>query len=514
MRNFAGKASKTPICERLRRLLSQRKVRRLMICISVTPESRQLAKVDIYNAANQCDLVELCLDRLHKEPDVKEMIAGCKKPILISCRPPEEGGHFDGTEEERMILLRQAILAGPDYIELDPASAMKIPRFGKTQRVISFASQSQPLHDVEEAFEEAARCKADIVKFTWPTDTLETAWPLLVVVSQKRLLPVVGLGLGRSGLTFSLLGRKYGSPWIYAALERGMEAFPGQPTVGELDDVYRWRQVDSKTRFIGMVGTGVFALGISRILNAAFDLSGMNTRCLPLDFKSSDQLPKMLDILKIPAIISTPQTGRRMMGLASTADDVASAAKLADVVIKAADGWQAHNLIWKSALRALEMKLGKQSPDDRPLDKKNMIIVGSDGLAISVAHGAKRRHGLVSICSGDEVETQKIAAECDLRYVPVANLFNTLVDIVVFTSNNLDFGTKKTQINPSLMRPGMTVMDLSEMPGESSLTQEARERGCKVVEPSEVFSHYVALLFKSLTGQELPDNAIVSGLEE
>ena len=158
-----------------------------MICISVTPESRQLAKVDIYNAANQCDLVELCLDRLHKEPDVKEMIAGCKKPILISCRPPEEGGHFDGTEEERMILLRQAILAGPDYIELDPASAMKIPRFGKTQRVISFASQSQPLHDVEEAFEEAARCKADIVKFTWPTDTLETAWPLLVVVSQKRL---------------------------------------------------------------------------------------------------------------------------------------------------------------------------------------------------------------------------------------------------------------------------------------------------------------------------------------
>src|SRR6185503_10937221 len=37
----------------------------IMICISVTPESRQLAKVDIYNAANQCDLVELCLDRLH-----------------------------------------------------------------------------------------------------------------------------------------------------------------------------------------------------------------------------------------------------------------------------------------------------------------------------------------------------------------------------------------------------------------------------------------------------------------
>ena len=65
-----------------------------MICISVTPESRQLAKVDIYNAANQCDLVELCLDRLHKEPDVKDMISSSKKPVLVSCRQPEEGGQF------------------------------------------------------------------------------------------------------------------------------------------------------------------------------------------------------------------------------------------------------------------------------------------------------------------------------------------------------------------------------------------------------------------------------------
>ncbi len=485
-----------------------------MICISVTPESRQLAKVDIYNAANQCDLVEICLDRLVKEPDVKDLISGCKKPVLISCRPVHEGGKFDGTEEERLALLRMAILAGPDYVELDPVSAMKIPRFGKTQRVISFASLTRPLNDVEAAFDEATRCKADIVKFTWPTDTLESAWPLLSVVSQKRLLPVVGLGLGRCGLTFSLLGRKYGSPWIYAALEKGMEAFPGQPTVGELDDIYRWRQVDSKTRFIGVIGAGMAEVAISKILNAGFDLSGMNTRCLPLDFKSLDQVPKMLDILKVQAIIASSQAGRRIMEIAGTADDAAKEARFADVVIKSADGWQAHNLIWKSALRSLEAKLGKQSSEDRPLDKRNTMIVGSGGLAVSISHGVKRRHGLVSICSGDEVEAQKMAQECELRYVPVAKLYDTLVDVVVLTTTTMDFGTRKASLNPSLFRSGMTVMDLSELPGASPFTQEARERGCKVVEPSEVFTDYVGLLFKSLTGQELPNEAIISGLTE
>ncbi len=483
-----------------------------MICISVTPESRQLAKVDIYNAANQCDLVEVCLDRLHKEPDVKDMISGSKKPVLISCRPPHEGGKFDGTEDERLALLRQAIIAGPDYVELDPVTAMKIPRFGKTQRVISFASMTRPLNDVEEAFEEATRCKADVVKFTWPTETLESAWPLLAVVSQKRMLPVVGLGLGRSGLTFSLLGRKYGSPWIYAALEKGMEAFPGQPTVGELDDVYRWRQVDSKTRFIGVVGEGVVEQAISKILNAAFDIKGMNTRCLPLDFKSLDQLPKMLDILKVPAVISTTDAGHRVMGLASTGDDVAKASQYTDVVIKTPEGWQAHNLVWKSALRSLEEKLGKQSNEDRPLDKRNTMIIGSNGLAISVAHGVKRRNGLVSICSGDEVAAQKIAASSDLRYVPVAKLYDTLVDVVVLTTNTLDYGSKKTTLNPSLLRQGMTFMDLSELPGESWFTQQARERGCKVVEPAEVFVGYISALFKSLTGHDLPPDAIAQGL--
>ena len=485
-----------------------------MICISVTPESRQLAKVDIYNAANQCDLVEVCLDRLQKEPDVKDMISGCKKPVLISCRPPHEGGKFDGTEDERLALLRQAILAGPDYVELDPHSAMKIPRFGKTQRVVSFASLTRPLNDVEEVFDEATRCKADIVKFTWPTDTLESAWPLLAVVSQKRLLPVVGLGLGRCGLTFSLLGRKYGSPWIYAALEKGMEAFPGQPTVGELDDVYRWRQVDSKTRFIGVVGEGVVEHAISKILNAAFDISGMNTRCLPLDFKSLDQVPKMLDILKVPAIIATPQAGRRVMGLALTGDDVAKAAQHTDIVIKTADGWQAHNLIWKSAVRALETTLGKRSAEDRPLDKRNTMIIGSNGLAVSLSHGVKRRNGLVSICSGDDVEAQKIAQACDLRYVPAAKLYDTLVDVVVLTANTMDWGSKKSPLNPSLLRQGMAFMDLGELPGESTFTQEARERGCKVVEPAEVFVDYIGSLFKSLTGQELPADAIAQGLIE
>ena len=75
-------------------------------------------------------------------------------------------------------------------------------------------------------------------KFTCPTPDLDSAWPLLAAVAKKRELPVVGMGLGRGGITFSLLGRKVGSPWIYATLEKGMEDDQGQGTILELNEFY------------------------------------------------------------------------------------------------------------------------------------------------------------------------------------------------------------------------------------------------------------------------------------
>lgn len=483
-----------------------------MICISVTPESRQLAKVDILNAGKQCDLIELCLDRLHKEPDVKDMISGSKKPILISCRRQEEGGHFKGTEEERLMLLRQAILANPAYVEMDLETAQKIPRFGKVQRVISFISLDRPLGDINQIFDEAIAAKADVIKCTWPTQTLEAAWPLLAAVSQKRSLPVVGLGLGRCGLTFSLLGRKYGSPWIYAALEKGMEAFPGQPTVGELDTIYRWREVGPKTRFIGLAGFNETSVALARVLNAAFDKLQMNTRCLPFDFKSTEQLAKMLDILKVPAVIATPLAGRAILPLAQHFDEVAKQAEYADLLLKQPEGWTAYNVLWKAAVKGVENKLGRKTPEEKPLERRNTLILGSDGLAHALAVAIKRRNGLVSVCAGDDDAAQKLAAAAEIRCVPNAKLYETLCDVVITTVPNLDHKLKKMPINPSLLRYGMGFLDLSDPPGESPLCNEARGRGCKVAEPSEVFADYVGMLFKSLTGQDLPADAFAAGL--
>lgn len=482
-----------------------------MICVTVTPKSRTLAPADLFNAAQHGDIIELCLDHFVKEPDVKELLSVVNKPIIVSCRRPQDGGQWQGTEEERLLLLRQAIVAGPAYVELDLDIAPKIPRFGKTQRVISFTRLDLPETDIDNIFYQASNAKADIVKFTWPTPNLDAAWPLLAAVSQKRILPVVGMGLGRPELTFSLLGLKYGSPWIYAALEPGMETHPGQANVFELVETYRCRSINSKTIFVAIAGFGDAQTKSTRILNAAFDLLEMPVRCLPIELGNITQLKKMLDVLKIRAIIVKGNHGRELLQLAEHVDKNDFQSQYINLLLKKDDGWHGYNTLWRAGLKAVENQFGGGA---RPLDKRNVLVIGNGGIAQSMVYAITQRQGMVSICGPDDKEAQKIAGLCQCRHVPFQNLYETLADVIVIADQAVKAGTHRGQVNPSLFKSSMTVIDVSNLPQETELIAEAGSRGCKVIPSQQVFVDQLKAQFKAFTGKELPQGAVEQGLAE
>jgi len=487
-----------------------------MICITVAPTSRTLAKVDILNAMRYADIVEVALDHLIKEPDVKDLIEGWEKPIIISCRRKEDGGQWDGSETDRMTLLRQAIVSGPAYIELDLDIASRIPRFGKTQRVISFTSMDRPLKDIDSIFDEAAQAHADVVKFCWPTPTLDDAWPMLAAVSQKRRLPIVGMGLGPADLTFSLLGRKYGSPWIYAALEKGMEAFPGQATVFDLDEIYHWREIDRTTAFVAIAGFGETQMMTTRVFNAAFKLLGSNTRCLPIEIGNLNMLKKMLDVLKVKTILASGAAGGQLLPLAEQIDEQDRKSSYADLLLKHDESWRGYNTLWRSGLKALEANLGSGGggAGDRPLDRRNVLVLGNGAAAKSMAYAVQQRKGLVSVCGPDDKEAQQTAQEFGCRLVPFQSLYDTLADVVVIADRGLRSGAHAGCINPSVLRPTQTVLDVSDPPQEHPLFVEARERGCRVVEPVKVYMDQLQMQFKAIAGRDLPAEAFAKALAE
>ncbi len=476
-----------------------------MICISVTPQSRRFAKADLLNASRQCDLIELCLDHLVKPPDMADLLSAVDKPVLVSCRRSQDGGQWKAGEEDRLTLLRQAIVAEPEWIELDLDIADKVPRFGKTKRVISYTSLYEPLgrskDEIDRVFDRAKKAGADVVKFTWPTQSLEAAWPLLSAVSQKRELPVVGMGLGQCGLTFSLLGRKYGSPWIYAALERGMEAYDGQPTVSDLDEIHRWRSIGTGTKFIAVDGFDESTMTMIGVFNRSAEAAGLDVRWLPLTWERTDRLRQMLEVLKIQGVIGRAEVDR-LGELAEGREEALGDDGPVDLLLKKEDRWNGFGCFWRSAMLSLEKTLGGDS--DRPLDSRNVLVIGTGSLARTMVFGVGRRQGLVSVAGSDDQAAQQMASAAQVRFVPSQNLYDTLADVVVLADPDLVLGAGRGELNPSFLRPPMLVMDVAAGREDSNVLSEARSRGCPVVEPEGIWTGLVESLYRSITGSDLP----------
>jgi 3-dehydroquinate dehydratase/shikimate dehydrogenase len=482
-----------------------------MICITVTPVSRTLAKADLLNAARRCDIIELCLDHFINEPDVRDLITAVDKPMIVSCRRPEEGGQWQGTEDERLMLLRQAIAASPAYVELDLETARRVPRYGKTKRLISFTRLDGPETNLPAVMEAAAQVQADIVKCAWPTPTLDAAWPLLSAVTQKNHLPVVGLGFGRAEITFSLLGRKYGSPWIYAALEQGMQAWPGQTTVFELQEIYQCEDIQPKTTFVGVAGFGESQTLTIKVLNAGFRQLNSPARCLPIELGETRHLAKMLDILKIRALIVQSHQGEKLLPLVEHMDARDRACGHVNLLLKREDGWHGYNTLWRGSLEALQTA---QTAAGRKIAGQSALIIGNGGIALSMIHALQQAQGLVSLCGPGDQTAQRQAGERGCRFVPFQNLYETLADLVILADPNIVAGSRHGQINPSLLRPGMTVMDVGNLPLETELVQEARQRGARVVESAGIYSRLLNEQFKVLTGRDLPAQAYAAILAE
>src|SRR5438094_5065821 len=90
------------------------------ICVVIGRTRHKMVQIEIQEAAKRgAKLIELRLDFLAKAPDFKRLLHNKPCPMIATVRRPAEGGRFPGSEEERLMLLRQAIVAGFDLVDLE-----------------------------------------------------------------------------------------------------------------------------------------------------------------------------------------------------------------------------------------------------------------------------------------------------------------------------------------------------------------------------------------------------------
>jgi 3-dehydroquinate dehydratase/shikimate dehydrogenase len=485
-----------------------------MICISIGQESRRFALVDMMNAARQCDLLEIHLDRFLKALDLGELLAAKPKPVIVTCRRARDGGDWQGSEDERLALLRQCIVAQADYVEIELDAADQVRRFPPSKRVISYTNLEETPADIADIYADMQTKSPDIIKLVTKASTPEEAWPLVQILARSQV-PTVVVGLGKPGIMLTVLGRKIGAPWAYAALERGMEVYPGQTTVHELETVYHYRAIDRHTRLIGVTGFSERETVTVAALNAALAHFNLPARCLPLSLGDPRLFRKLIEAAKLAGVVVDAEHHAAMLPLATQLKPEAEEAQAVDLLLHKDKHWRGYYTGAATTVAALEAALRAKHPADQPLHGRIVLIVGVTATARAVANEVKRHGGILIIASRDRAAAQHLAQAVQCRHVPFEALYTTIHDVlIVCDEEKEDYEGRATEtgIRPGFLKASMTVLDLTAGWSRSALLREAEERGCNVVSPREVLLQQLAMQARRIIGKEVPREVLAGAM--
>ncbi len=485
-----------------------------MICISINQESRRLAVVDMFNAAPQCDLLEVRLDRFGVNPQLGELLSVKPRPVIMACRRPQDGGNWDGSEDERLALLRQCLVSKADYVEIELDAADKVRPYPPARRVIAYTNLKETPADIADIYAEAQTKKPDVIKLTTLARTPEEAWPLVQILA-KPPVPTVVVGLGKPGVMLSLLGKKIGAPWAYAALERGMEAWPGQPTVADLNAVYHYPAFERGTRLVGVTGFGEREVAAVAALNAAFAHLQLPARCLPLGVGSVRLFRRIAEAVKLAGLVVDEAHQAVLMEMVEDAQPAALGAQAADVILNKNGRWLGYQTGFAAVASALAAALKAKSGADDPLRGRIVMLVGLNATAHGVAAELLRRGASVTLASHKKKAGQELAQALGCRHVQLEALYSTMHEVLVVCDEEKEEAPGKpgfAGVHPGYLKAGMTVMDLTAGLRPSGLLREAEARGCTVVAPRELLLDRLDLQARLFTGKLVPREVMAGAL--
>jgi 3-dehydroquinate dehydratase/shikimate dehydrogenase len=467
-----------------------------------------MIQIEIQEAAKRgARLIELRLDFLAKAPDYKRLLEHRVCPLIATFRRPQDGGRWSGSEEDRLMQLRQAIVAGFDWIDLETDIADKVRRFGKVKRIVSYHNMRELPDELEALHARMCRQDADIVKVAVraqsPADNLR-----VLKLLDKPAVPTVAFCMGDMGMPSRILAAKHGAPFAYAAFNRERNIAPGLPSFDELHKIYRYEEINAETQIYGVIGDPVSHSLSPLIHNAAFRQLGINAVYLPFRVPRGELegFLKAFDALPVKGYSVTIPHKEAAAAAAQDKDTPVSLTQAANTLIRGPTGFQAFNTDYSAAVDSLLANMPPSVDGSPPtLNSRVVLLVGAGGVGRAVAHAVHREGALLTIVNRTPENSHHLAEELGCRAMDWAARNSVACEVVInCTSVGMHPNVDESPVHHSMLKPGLVVMDCVYTPETTLLVKEARARGCHVITGVDMFLRQAAQQFRLFTGQEPP----------
>lgn len=457
------------------------------LCVTVTAD--RLAELrQRRDEVRDADMVELRLDTV-RDPDVSGALAGRRLPVIVTCRPTWEGGHFGGSEEERRRILAEAIALGAELVDVEWRAEFTdlLTSTGGRRIVLSHHEFSGVPVDLGDRLTAMRNTGAEFVKVAVMARSLRDNLALLPLW-EHRCLSTVLLAMGEAGLPSRVLAGRFGSCWTYA----GDGAAPGQLPLARMIREFGFRRLTPHTRLYGVVGRPISHSLSPAMHNAAFRTAQMDGVYLPLAADSMDDFLEFAAAMDLRGASVTAPFKLDAFERAHESDAVSR--RIGSVnTIKRDDGrWVACNTDVAGFLAPLQPLM--------VLAGTRATILGGGGAARAVALALISAGAHVTVCARNRQQAEivaQVAGAGASEWPPRAGSWDLLVNATpVGTAPNGD-------VSPLPDEPflGQAVYDLVYNPPITRLLADAAKAGCQTISGLDMLVAQAERQFDWWTGQ-------------
>src|SRR3989338_1419847 len=360
-----------------------------MICIPITAKNMDSALADIKKANNIADIIELRIDYIKNNLNLKKLIEKAEKPLIVTNRNKFNNGKFEGSEEKRIGLLKKAIELNVDYvdIEIDADCNEIITNKKNSKIIISYHNFNETPENIGEIYDNLKSTNADIIKITTKANKLSDNLKIIELVKNSKK-PIIAMCMGPLGEISRILAPLYGSFLTFASLEKGKESAPGQIPAEILKHVYRISDIKTKFKIYGIIGNPVSESKGYLIHNALFKEHKLNNVYLNFLVDDLDDFIKNFSTLLSGFSVTMPYK-EKIMNYLDYIYPVAKKIGAVNTVINTNGKLIGYNTDITEAIKAIESRT--------EIKNKKVVILGAGGAARAIALGILEKKGKLTI---------------------------------------------------------------------------------------------------------------------
>ncbi|MCH8156186.1 MAG: shikimate dehydrogenase [Nitrospinae bacterium] len=478
-----------------------------MICIPIVGPTREKSLQDIAAAEPLADLLELRLDLMdERDPDI--LLKAATKPCIVTNRTKREGGQFRGSEEERVAILRKAMDAGVDYVDIETSTPKELLKpFLESERkskiILSYHNFTDTPEELGHLYELMCEMRADVVKIvTYARDITDNlALFNLLYRAKKDEIKLIALCMGERGEISRILSPLLGGFLTFGSLETGKESAPGQITAIALKDIYRIGEKRDAFKIYGVIGNPVSKSMGHLIHNRAFKEIGSSDIYVPFLVDNVERFFKGFSPYFEGLSVTMPFK-EDIMTVLDSIDDTAKKIGAVNTVVREGEGWKGYNTDCTGAVKALEQHI--------ELDGKSVLLIGAGGTAKAIGHGVRERGAKITVTYNRNKERGlQLADELGGEAVSIRDAGERPVDVLINCSPvGMSPDTEETPISSRHLRAGTVVFDSVYNPPETRLIREAKAAGCVTISGIELFINQAVAQFELWTQQKAPADAM------